>query len=329
MFRAILEPCVLRLPTNLSVWMKSTHDLISAIDGLEGDVGWISSIFGGPWEMKFPASVRFVEISTGSRVLEINHPAAKGRIAYHGAQVLEWQPTGQEPVIYLSPAAVFREGKAIRGGIPICWPWFNAHPSDPEKPSHGFARTRFWNLESVRENDGFVTVRFSMNEGPWAAFLTIKMGKELDISLESKNLGDEPIPISGALHSYLKVGDIDRVRIDHLNGAEYLDTVGTPTKRTQQGAVVIEGEVDRIYASRERLEVVDESMRRTIVIRKEGSPSTVVWNPWIEKAAALDDLPDDGYKDFICVETAIANDLAVNLEPQASIILRTILSVLE
>ena len=234
-------------------------------------------------------------------------------MALHGGQVVSWKPEGEEEVIYLSPDAVFREGKAIRGGIPVCWPWFNAHPTNPELPSHGVARSRFWEMEEISEDSSGVTIRLRMSEGIWHARTVIRMGRTLEVSLESSNPNSEPILVAGALHTYFRVGDVGRVRVEGLDGSEYLDTVGERTTRRQSGDITFKDETDSIYDSPATVRIVDEALSRSISIKKEGSPSTVVWNPWIEKAKALGDLPDDGYRNFVCVETAIANDKAISL----------------
>ena len=277
--------------------------------------------------MNLPPSVRLVDLVPGYPVLEIDHARCRARIALHGAHVMEWQPAGQEPVLYLSPDAVFREGKAIRGGIPVCWPWFNAHPDEPDQPAHGIARTRFWNLVDAAEDEQGVSVRLSMSEAPWGAELAVRAGAELGLSLKSTNLGNEPVRVSGALHSYLRVDDIGKARIEGLDGSTYLDTVGSPAIRSQDGLLAIDREVDRIYESSGAVRLVDESAGRTLVIVKSGSPSTVVWNPWIGKAAALGDLPDADYRRFVCVEAAIANDKAVILGQKESAVISTALRV--
>ncbi len=250
----------------------------------------------------------------GYPVFQIDHPTCKGKVALHGGQVVSWKPEGEEEVIYLSPNAIFREGKAIRGGIPVCWPWFNAHPTDSELPSHGVARSRFWETEEVSEDPSGVTIRLRMSEGIWHARTVIRMGKTLDVSLESSNPNSEPILIAGALHTYFRVGDVERVRVEGLDGSEYLDTVGERTTRRQSGDITFADETDSIYDSPSSVRIVDEALSRSIFIKKGGSPSTVVWNPWIEKAKALGDLPDDGYRNFVCVETAIANDKGISLQ---------------
>lgn len=268
--------------------------------------------------MIFPDSIRLCDGSTSYPIYEINHPTCVARVALHGAHVLSWRPVDEDEVLYLSPKAVFKEGKAIRGGLPICWPWFNAHPTNPEMPSHGIARTRFWNFISACENDEGVELNFEMIEGIWNAFVTLKIGEALEVILETRNPNEIPIVVSGALHPYFAVSDIEQVRIVNLDGSDYLDTTGEPTQRKQQGALKFNGEVDSIYESSNNILLVDDLSGRTLLVEKSGSPSTVVWNPWKEKSVALSDLPDDGYRKFCCIESAIANDKAVIVMPGSS-----------
>jgi glucose-6-phosphate 1-epimerase len=280
-------------------------------------------------ENLLPASVRLNEDLEHYPIYEIAHPRCVGRVALHGAQVLSWRPVDEDEVLYLSPDAVFREGKAIRGGLPICWPWFNAHPTNPEMPSHGMARTRFWKFISASEDDEGVEMNFEMSEGIWNAAVTIKLGEALEVILETRNPNEIPIVVSGALHPYFAVSDIEQVRIVNLEGADFLDTVGEPTQRKQKGALVFKGEVDSIYDSSNNILLVDDESGRTLLIEKSGSPSTVVWNPWAEKSAALTDLPDDGYQKFCCIEAAIANDKAVIVMPGSIYVLSMRISVEE
>lgn len=279
--------------------------------------------------MNLPDSIRLSESSPSYPIFEIDHPTCSARVALHGAQVISWRPADEDEVFYLSPDAVFKEGKAIRGGLPICWPWFNAHPTNPEMPSHGIARTRFWNFVAASESDEGVTLQFEMVEGIWSAVVTFKIGEALEVILETRNPNEIPIVVSGALHPYFAVSDIEQVRVVNLDGADYLDTVGTPTQRKQKGALNFSGELDSIYDSSSNVLLVDDLSGRTLLIEKTGSPSTVVWNPWIEKSAALKDLPNDGYQKFCCIEAAIANDKAVIVMPGSIYVLSIRISVEE
>jgi D-hexose-6-phosphate mutarotase len=279
--------------------------------------------------MNLPDSIRLSESSPSYPIFEIDHPTCSARVALHGAQVISWRPADEDEVLYLSPDAVFEEGKAIRGGLPICWPWFNAHPTNPEMPSHGIVRTRFWNFVAASESDEGVTLQFEMVEGIWSAVVTFKIGEALEVILETRNPNEIPIVVSGALHPYFAVSDIEQVRVVNLDGADYLDTVGTPTQRKQKGALNFSGELDSIYDSSSNVLLVDDLSGRTLLIEKTGSPSTVVWNPWIEKSAALKDLPNDGYQKFCCIEAAIANDKAVIVMPGSIYVLSIRISVEE
>jgi glucose-6-phosphate 1-epimerase len=303
--------------------------------GLDLSLSWLLRLLacggtsvGTPFRrMNLPPSICLLEYAPSYPVFEIEHPACAARVALHGAHVMSWRPRDEEEVLYLSPDAVFKEGKAIRGGIPICWPWFNAHPTNPGLPSHGIARGRFWEVVEAREDEDGVTIRFEMRDGIWNAVVTVRLGAELEIRLDSPNPNNIPIAVSGALHTYLSVLDIGQVRVMNLEDTEYLDTVGEPQLLRQQGALEFHGEVDSSYDSSTSALLVDDGMGRTILIEKSGSPSTVVWNPWEEKARAMADLPHDGYLKFCCIEAAIANDRAITIEPGGSHLLSTRISL--
>ena len=183
--------------------------------------------------------VSLEELVPGYPVVTVNHPTCRARVALHGAHVMSWCPTGHEEVLYLSPEAVYREGKAIRGGIPICWPWFNAHPSDPDLPSHGLVRNQFWKLESTDADDEGVVAKLCRTTEQWTVVATIRMGRSLEVAIESINLGDDQLLVSGALHSYFRVGDVRQIIIKGLEDTDYLDTVGQHTNRHQAGSIKI------------------------------------------------------------------------------------------
>jgi D-hexose-6-phosphate mutarotase len=276
--------------------------------------------------MNSPKNVRQVELAPGYPVLEIKHAAAQARVALHGAQLMEWTPGGQQPVIYLSPQAVYRDDKAVRGGIPVCWPWFGHH-ADPKLPQHGFVRTRIWEVAEATEDAAGVKLKLTLQDDeatrrlwPHAFGLALEMhlGAELHVSLRMENTDAAAVTITGALHTYFCVGNIRQVTIEGLDGASYLDTVGPHTERKQSGDIAIDREVDRIYRSSAEVRIRDKSLGRVISIQDAGSQSTVVWNPWIEKARALADLPDEDYVRFVCVETANAWNDQITLAPGAA-----------
>lgn len=265
-----------------------------------------------------------IEIAPGYPVLEIDHPAATARIALHGAHVMDWTPAGEAPMLYMSPEAVIEQGKPIRGGIPVCWPWFGPHPADAAKPAHGFVRTEMWRLGEVMSSGERVAVVLNLassdaTRAMWphdfALRLRISVGEELEVALTARNTGDAAWTMTGALHTYFGVGDVAQAIIRGLHGTQFVEGRLSPEKRPQRGPVKIDQEVDRLYRSDAAVEVEDPVKGRTIIIEKSGSLSTVVWNPWIEKSKRLTDLPDDAYPHFLCIETTNAGEDAITIPP--------------
>ena len=251
----------------------------------------------------------------GFPVYVVETEEATAKVSVYGAQVLAWAPKEHEPVIYLSPRATFEEGKAIRGGIPICWPWFAKHPEDESLPFHGFARTSLWDVVSCEAvgKEVVITFRLPCTEDTKKLFphdfeltATVSIGAQISVALKTRNLGEKSFQISSALHTYLAVADIDRVQIDGLINAPYLDHVGEITERDQETPLKIDQEVNRIYKSMASHLVRDLSNHRSIFVDKAGSRTTVVWNPWKAGSKNFADLPDNDYKEFLCVETANA-----------------------
>lgn len=281
--------------------------------------------------IELPACIRLTYPATDYPVLEIDHPSCRARVALHGAHVMEWQPAGHAPVLYCSPETILREGKAIRGGIPICWPWFNAHPTDPTKPAHGIARTRFWQLTDSQDGGESVELRCELKsdektraiwDQDFHAIVEIRLGAELHVSLTSRNTGSSAFRETGALHTYLAVDDIANVKVAGLDGAAFLETAGGRREnQVQAGDVRIEGEVDRIYRSTSTATLNDGE--RTIRVHKHGSASTIIWNPGPEKASKLGDMPAEDFRCFLCIETANAPGAEVAVEPGEPHVLRT------
>ncbi|MGM0594801.1 MAG: D-hexose-6-phosphate mutarotase [Pseudomonadota bacterium] len=272
-----------------------------------------------------PGRVEFLEMGEGLEVVQISNDAARAAVSLQGAQLLDYL-SGDEAVIWLSSDARLRPGKSIRGGIPICWPWFGAHPGDPDLPTHGFARTVPWQLLRVDHiSDSRTVLEFVMTHTPQtrrlspqplSARLTLSIGATLEVVLKTTNCGDESVTLSEALHTYFQVGDVRRVAVHGLDGCDYLDKVHGFERRRQQGAVRISGEVDRIYLDTAgRCEIRDPVLKRRIRLSASNSHSTVVWNPGAKKARQMGDLGPDGYRRMLCVETANAADNALTLRP--------------
>ena len=257
----------------------------------------------------------------------------------HGAQLTHWQPAGERPVLWLSPHSAFAEGKAIRGGIPICFPWFGAHPQNPTLPMHGFARLHPWELtEVVRQGEDQVSLHLHLTASAesrvsWPfgfdAHYQITVGPTLELCLEITNSGGQAFEYAEALHSYFAIGDINTCRIHGLSDTDFLDKTRSMA-RSHDGRplITISGEIDRQYLSdRSRCEIEDPTWKRRVVIEKEHSGVSVVWNPGPERAKSMPDLEPTAYRDFICVESANAGACSVRLEPGASHRLRTRISV--
>jgi glucose-6-phosphate 1-epimerase len=270
---------------------------------------------------------RVEEGSVGLPKIVVSSDLASAEVYLHGAHVTNFQPRGTAPLLFMSEASLFQEGKPIRGGIPLVFPWFGPLESHPEAPPHGFARTRSWQIESceARTDDSVRIVltltsdQATLQQWPntFSLRLIILVSNVLDMTLEVKNTSNVEYRFEEAMHTYLAVGDVRSITIDGLGGVEYLDRADNGARKKQGGApIYIAGETDRLYLNTTgRVTVHDPEMGRTIFVEKEGSNATVVWNPWIEKARAMADLGDGKWTPMVCVETANARDCAVTLGP--------------
>lgn len=280
--------------------------------------------------------VVFQEGPGGLAMALVSNDRAEAMIALQGAHVMTFQPRGQQPVLWLSQFAKFAPGKSIRGGVPVCWPWFGAHATDSAKPAHGYARTVMWDVQETEVlADGATRLRFQLQEtegtsgmGPQGleAELVVTVGDMLAVDLVTRNGGTEVAELGEALHTYFHISDVDQVRITGLEGCDYLDKVEDFTRRTQTEAVTIGAEVDRVYLDTEAECVIeDRGLNRRIRVAKSGSRSTVVWNPWTEKAEKMGDFGPEGYRGMVCVETANAASNVVTLAPGETHVLSTII----
>lgn len=268
----------------------------------------------------------------------IQHAGAELLVSEQGAQILRYQPAKGEPLIWLSDAAAYERGKSVRGGVPVCWPWFGDLQRNPEAiraaytrpeqaPAHGLVRDRDWQLIGLNTEEDGVTLSFAFDsaaqpiaEWPHAAELQldIHLSERLKLSLTTRNLGDGELPISQALHSYFAVSDIRKVQIEGLDACRYVDTLQDWKKVRQKGAVTFSDETDRIYLDTpQQLSIVDPGWKRRIVMRSEGSASAVVWNPWIAKAKRLSQFADDAWQGMLCIEHANVLEDSLILAPGA------------
>ena len=270
--------------------------------------------------------VQFKEIADGITIAEVSNKHANSNITLQGAHIATWQPRGQEPVIWLSPYAKFAPGKSIRGGVPICWPWFGPNATDAKLPGHGYARTVPWEvLETKALPDDTTFLRFGLVESDatlaqWPhtspVQLDVTVGKTLRVALVTVNMSKDALVLGEALHTYFAISDVAKMKIRGLEGCEYLDKVGEPARRTQQGSIEIESEVDRVYINTEADCIIEDAgLKRAIRVAKAGSRSTVVWNPWTEKANKMGDFGENGFRGMVCVESANAFENLVTVKP--------------
>jgi glucose-6-phosphate 1-epimerase len=277
-------------------------------------------------DSSLPSGIELEQAESGLPLLHITNPWGTARILLQGAQLLDWIPTGNPPVVWLSPHARFIPGKSPRGGIPICWPWFGPHASDPALPAHGAARAAEWILaDATTQRDGShrlelrlppkkIDASFWPHHTP--ARLIITIGAELTIELGTRNETNETIVLGEALHTYFHVSDVRQIRVLGLEDEEFLDKVDSGQRKRQTGPIVFSGETDRVYLNTTQDCVIEDTvLRRRIHIGKDGSRSTIVWNPWTEKAKRLGDMGATGYLEMLCVESGNAADNQLTLPP--------------
>lgn len=257
--------------------------------------------------------------------VRVSNQQATALISVYGGQVLSFHPQGvSHDLMFASDRAYYQTGKAIKGGVPVCWPWFGPDPTGAGRPSHGFARNRCWQLLGAAilpSGDTQVTLGFSdtaETQALWPyAFdlaLEVTVGTTLSLALVSRNRGDHPFEITQALHTYFTVGDISQATVEGLDGTHYIDKVDGGQVKPQQGVVAIASEVDRIYTGvPAELVIVDAALNRRIRITSTGNHTAVVWNPWADISAQMPDLADNDYTRFLCVETANAADDVVTV----------------
>jgi glucose-6-phosphate 1-epimerase len=280
----------------------------------------------------------FAEGPGGLTVANIDGRYGKAMISLSGGHVMNWCPSGQAPVLWLAQHARFAPGKSIRGGVPICWPWFGPHLHERDFPAHGFARTAAWNVgRSTASADGSIHLTLTMpptdvGRAQWphaaTAQVVVSLGPELRIDLITKNAGSTAVAVGEALHTYFAVSDVRRTPISGLAGCNYIDKADGSSRKVQAGDILVNGEVDRVYINTtSECCIEDPELKRRIHIRKSGSRSTVVWNPWSEKAAKLGDFGADGFLGMVCVESGNALENVVTVQPGGEHILSVRYSV--
>jgi glucose-6-phosphate 1-epimerase len=277
-----------------------------------------------------PNALRFEDTPGGLVRAVISTPAAEAGIYLQGAHVSHWTPRGQRPVLFVNSKSLFTHGKAIRGGVPIIFPWFGPRGDGKPVPAHGFARWMEWSIEStaLRENGNVEATLVLAPSDTTRAFgydgfhlrFRVTVGSALEMELETRNEGTGSFTYEEALHTYLAVGDIKQVSVSGLEGTTYIDkTDGFRRKNVDNEPIRIAKETDQVHLNTKATCVVEDPVwSRRIVIEKSGSHSTVLWNPWIEKTRSMSDMAPDDWKEMICVETSNVADNSVHLPPGAS-----------
>lgn len=252
----------------------------------------------------------------GFVMIDISNQYAKATISTYAGQIVSFQPnSATEDLFFLSDKVLYQEGKSIRGGVPICWPWFGDDTSGFERPPHGFVRNQQWDvlstemLEDGRTSVILTTSDTDMTRELWHYEFNLELqliiGLNLEMKLKTKNTGKQFFTITQALHTYFKVSDVSNVLIKGLDGKPYIDKLDAFAVKQQADDIIVSQEIDRIYQkSPKQISLTDSGFNRTITISSYGSDTTIVWNPWSTSVSKMADLDIESYRNFVCVETA-------------------------
>lgn len=261
-------------------------------------------------QFAIPEAVRFEPGEGGLTRAVLISPAARGEIYLYGAHAASYQRTGEPEMIFLSDHSYFEPGKEIRGGIPICFPWFGDHG----EPKHGVARTQSWEVANTYVTNDSVTIELTNTIVPYEVRYRMTVGPTLEVAMLTRNAGGEAATFELALHTYFAVSDVGEIEVAGLEGRGYLDKVQDFAECTQEGPIRFEGQVDRVYQhTDDTCTIRDPGHERAIVVEKENAHSTIVWNPSPEKKLA--DLGEESWRAFVCVESGNVHGDAVTLQP--------------
>jgi glucose-6-phosphate 1-epimerase len=280
-------------------------------------------------QFTIPGVLAFSQNEQGLLRANITTPSCTAEVYLQGAHITQWQPAGEDPVLFLSERSFFAPGKAIRGGIPIIFPWFGARtasPDDPrtDGPSHGFARISEWTLAfaALAGDDLHLTLTLGPSDASralgydeFALVYEIILGVELNLRLTIKNQGSKPLRFEEAFHTYFAVGDSQQISIIGLSDTDYLDKTDHFKKKHQSEPVLkLTSETDRVYFNTlVPVNVDDPVLRRRITIDKSESETTVIWNPWSTLAAKLPDMSPACWLTMVCIETANVGANSIHL----------------
>lgn len=265
-------------------------------------------------------SLHFEAHSSGLIQGKVSTKDCTGSFFLHGAHVASWQPSHTDwPVLFLSQQSYFEPGKPIRGGIPVCFPWFSTHPTDTSAPAHGLARQTNWELRKTQLADQVLSVVFELSVDSFDLRYTVEFGRTLRLTLNIVNCDSQARDCEVALHTYFNMGAIEQVSVEGLENMPFLDQLSKHPCPAEGAAIRFGCETDRIYqGTAETILLHDGQRSRTIAIEAKNSKSTVVWNPWIDKSKRMPDFGDDEYLRMCCIETANIRENRIQLEPRAT-----------
>ena len=295
------------------------------------DINQLKEHFGIPGVLDFHAT------ASGLAYASVTTPHATATVYIQGAHLTAWQPMGQQPAIFVSRKSDFAPGKAIRGGVPIAFPWFATRHDGKPGPSHGFARIQDWTLafaamagEELHLTFTLGPTEISRNLGydNFRLAYQLIIGRTLTMQLTVANDASAPLVFEEALHTYYTVADIHEATVDGLDGVTYVDKTDKFQLKVQHGAVILTETSDRVYLNTESTCVLhDTGGKRRVTIAKTGSNTTVIWNPWESGAAKLPDLDPTEWHEYIAVETANAAVNAITLAQGATHVMQVHVTV--
>lgn len=287
-----------------------------------------------------PKRLIFNEINKGFPVIEVLNDNAEATVSLYGGQVLSYRPTEQShDVLFMAGKAQYLEGKAIRGGIPVCWPWFGKRPDRPDFPGHGIARINRWSVAEAKQLDaGNTQIRLSLKQ-PLPQHLNwwphgfelqmmISIGKKLILELITHNTSRQPFTVTQAFHGYFRIGDIKQCRLTGLENIDYLDNLDGARQKRRNDALTVSNAIEQVYQlNNGTVNIVDAILKRKIAVRSFDATAMVVWNPWTTGAAAMPDLNETDFQNFICVEPGHIGATGFELPPESERSLRTVIEV--
>ena len=272
-----------------------------------------------------PNLVALLPGNGGLPKLRVTAPSASAEIYLHGAHLTSWQPANAEEVLFVSQHSHWQDGRAIRGGIPVCFPWFRAKTDDRSAPAHGFVRTKEWQLESANLDGEAVVLVFTTEKDestnrwwphPFRLTYTLSIGASLELALHVTNTGQSPFRFEEALHTYFRVSEAGQAIVRGLGGAAYLDNVDGNRQKNQSGDLTFTAKTDNAYLDVPGpADLIDPAGRRSLRTEKVNSATTVVWNPGQEGAASIEDLGNSEWRQFVCVEASNILSSAISLAP--------------